>query len=325
MIHQVIGMDVSKDTVDLSIYNGSDHFCKTLKNTAKSLLQFVKHYDPNQIHLVMESTGIYHLRLAMAATERGYKVSIVNPLIIKRYSEMKMRRAKTDRADAKLIAEFGYEQQPPLFTPASKERSQLMQILKGLEDLYQSRTQMSNRLEAYDYGLGIAPALRESMTSVIETIDEQIQKLTDELDDHIDKYYPKENAKITSINGVGKKTSSTILAYYGGFENFENSKRVISYAGINPHPRQSGKSVNRGSSISKRGHSLIRKTLYMCSLSLVRCNPEYKEYYERLLARGKAKKQALIAVSCKLLRQLFAIVKYDREWEPYYSLKYKTA
>lgn len=325
MIHQVIGMDVSKETVDLSVYNGSDHYCKTLKNTAKSLLQFLKHYDSNQTHLVMESTGIYHLRLAMAATEQGYAVSIVNPLIIKRYGEMKMRRVKTDRADAKLIAEFGYEQQPPLFKPVCEEQSQLMQILKGLEDLYQSKTQMSNRLEAYDHGLGIAPVIRESITSVIEAIDKQIDKLTDELDNHIDKFYPKEHAKITSISGVGKKTSSTILAFYGGFENFENSKRVISYAGINPHPRQSGKSVNRGSSISKRGHSLIRKTLYMCSLSLVRCNPEYKEYYEKLLSHGKAKKQALVAVSCKLLRQLFAIIKYDREWEPYYSLKYKPA
>lgn len=325
MIHQVIGMDVSKDTVDLSVYNGADHYCKTLRNTAEVLLKFVKHYDPTDTQLVMESTGIYHLRLAMAAIERGYRVSIVNPLIIKRYAEMKMRRVKTDRADAKLIAEFGYEQQPPLFKPASKERSQLMQILKGLEDLYQSKAQMSNRLEAYDHGLGIAPVIRESITSVIEAIDKQIDKLTDELDNHIGKFYPKENAKITSITGVGKKTSSTILAFYGCFENFENSKRVISYAGINPHPRQSGKSVNKGSSISKRGHSLIRKTLYMCSLSLVRCNPEYKEYYEKLLSRGKAKKQALIAVSCKLLRQLFAIIKYNREWEPYYSLKYKPA
>lgn len=325
MIHQVIGMDVSKDTVDLSVYNGADHYCKTLRNTAEALLKFVKHYDPTDTQLVMESTGIYHLRLAMAATERGYRVSIVNPLIIKRYAEMKMRRVKTDRADAKLIAEFGYEQQPPLFKPASKERSQLMQILKGLEDLYQSKAQMSNRLEAYDHGLGIAPVIRESITSVIEAIDKQIDKLSDELDNHIDKFYPKENAKITSISGVGKKTSSTILAYYGCFENFENSKRVISYAGINPHPRQSGKSVNKGSSISKRGHGLIRKTLYMCSLSLVRCNPEYKEYYEKLLSHGKAKKQALIAVSCKLLRQLFAIIKYNREWEPYYSLKYKPA
>lgn len=321
IIHQVIGLDVSKEKVDLSVYNGTDHYCKILKNTPKTLLHFVKNYQPEQLLIVMESTGIYHLRIAMAAIEQGYSVSIVNPLIIKRYGEMKMRRVKTDKADAKLIAEYGYEQEPPLFKPASKERNQLLQILKGLEDLYQSKTQMKNRLEAYDYGLGIAPALRASIISVIEVIEEQIKKLNDELDDHIEKHYPKEHQKMISINGVGKKTSSTILAYYGGFENFENSKRVISFAGINPHPRQS----NRGSSISKRGHSLIRKTLYMCSLSLVRCNQEYKEYYEHLLARGKAKKQALVAVSCKLLRQLFAIVKYDREWEPYYALKYKSA
>ena len=325
MIHQVIGMDVSKETVDISVYNGKYHKHKILTNTPKSLLTHLKKFDLQSTHLVMESTGIYHLRLAMAATERNYNVSIVNPLIIKRYGEMKMRRAKTDKADAKLIAEYGYEQQPPLFKPASKERSQIQQLLKGLEDLSHSKSQMSNRLEAYDHGLGITPALRESITTIINTINEEIDKLTDELNDHMDKHYPELKEKLTSIPGVGAKTASTIIAYYGEFENFETAKQAVSFAGLNPNPRQSGKSVNKGSNISKKGHSLIRKTLYMCSLSLVRCNPEFKSYYENMVAGGKAKKKALVAVANKILRQIFAILKYDREWIPYYSLKYNKA
>jgi transposase len=272
----------------------------------------------------MESTGIYHLRLAMIASEHGYKVSIVNPLIIKRYGEMKMRRVKTDKADAKLIAEYGYEQQPPLFKPVSKERSQIQQLLKGLEDLYHSKSQMSNRLEAYDYGLGITPALRESITTIINTIDEEIDKLTDELNDHMNTHYPQLKEKLTSIPGVGDKTASTIIAYYGEFENFETAKQAVSFAGLNPNPRQSGTSVNKGSNISKKGHSIIRKTLYMCSLSLVRCNPEFKSYYEKMVSGGKAKKKALVAVANKILRQIFAVMKYDREWIPYYALKFKT-
>jgi len=325
MIHQVLGMDVSKETVDISIYNGSYHSHKVLKNTPRVLLSYIKKYDKQTLHLVMESTGIYHLRLAMAASEHGYMVSIVNPLIIKRYGEMKMRRVKTDKADAKLIAEYAYEQKPPLFRPASKERSQIQQLLKGLEDLHQSKSQMKNRLEAYDHGLGITPALRESITKIISTIDEQIDKLTDELNDNMDKYYPELKEKLTSIPGVGAKTASTIIAYYGEFENFQTAKQAVSFAGLNPNPRQSGTSVNRGSNISKKGHSIIRKTLYMCSLSLVRCNPEFKCYYEKMVSEGKAKKKALVAVANKILRQIFAILKYDREWTPYYSLKYKNA
>lgn len=318
-------MDVSKQTVDISVYNGNYHKHKIISNTSTSFLHAIRKYDKETTHLVMESTGIYHLRLAIAATESGYPVSIVNPLIIKRYGEMKMRRAKTDKADAKLIAEYGYEQQPPLFNPASKERGQIQQLLKGLEDLYHSKTQMSNRLEAYDYGLGITPALRESITTIINTINEEIDKLTDELNDHMDKHYPEVKEKLTSIPGVGAKTASTIIAYYGEFENFETAKQAVSFAGLNPNPRQSGTSVNKGSNISKKGHSLIRKTLYMCSLSLVRCNPEFKTYYEHMLAGGKAKKKALVAIANKILRQIFAILKYDREWTPYYSLNFKTA
>jgi transposase len=321
MIHQVIGLDVSKETIDLSVYNGKHHKHKILKNSPRQLLHYIKRYDPSSTHVIMESTGVYHLRLAFAATEAGYPVSIVNPLIIKRYGEMKLRRVKTDKADAKLIAEYGYEQKPGLFKPADKERIHLQQILKGLEELYKSRTQMSNRIEAYDHGIGIAPSLRESLSSIIKTIDEEIQKLTDELNDYMDTHYPQLKSTLKSIPGVGDKTASTIIAYYGEFESFSTAKQAASYAGINPNPRQSGTSVNRCSNISKRGHSIIRKALYMCALSLVRCNPEYKAYYESMLARGKAKKKALVAVANKILRQIFAVIKYQRQWTPYYHLK----
>lgn len=321
MKRKVLGIDVSKETLDISIYDGNSHFHKTLSNKPSCLLKYLQKYSLESIHIVMEATGIYHLRIAMSVHEKGYNVSIVNPLIIKRYSEMKMSRVKTDKADAKIIAEFGYEQTPQTFNPASKERLTIIQLLKTLEDLHQTKSELNNRLEAYDCSIGSSSIARKSLISIVNKIDKEIKKLNKELDNFMDTNFPEIVSKLTQIPGVGPKTAATIIGYYGDFSDFETAKQAVSFAGLNPNPRQSGTSVHRGSNISKKGHSLIRKTLFMSALSGIRVNPEYKEYYQKMIVSGKAKKKALIAVANKLLRQIFAIIKYNRDWVLNYAFQ----
>ena len=313
------GIDVSKETLDISLYNGGKHDNITIANDKKSFVKFLKKYSSDDLQIVMEATGIYHLRIALEAHDLGYFVSVVNPLIIKRYGEMKMLRAKTDRVDARLIAEYGYEQSPKEFTPHSDDRMVLFQLLKAIEDLYKTRTEFRNRLESYTHGYPVSKEVGKTYRSMVQKIDREIERLKKKLQDSLDTHFPDQSSKLTSIKGVGKMTASMIMVFYGNFEQFETAKQAVSFAGLNPHPRQSGTSVKRGSSISKRGHALIRKTLYMSALSAKKHNPVYREYYERLLASGKSKKVALVAVAHKLLRHIFAIVKYDREWDPQYA------
>jgi len=319
MTRTVLGIDVSKEKLDIACFDGVNFAHNQIINKPKALLKFLKKYSHESVHIVMEATGIYHLRIAMMAHDNSYKISVVNPLIIKRYSEMKMSRVKTDKSDAKIIAEYGYEQRPQIFSPASKERMALLQLLKTLEDLHQTKSDLRNRLEAYDNGLGSSSIARKSLISVVNTIDKEIKKMNKELDDFMDTNFPELTKKLTKIPGVGPKTAATVISYYGDFSSFETAKQAVSYAGLNPNPRQSGKSVSLASNISKKGQVLIRKALYMCSLSAVRYNPEYKVYYAKLVSSGKAKKKSLIAVANKILRQLFAIIKYDREWVANYA------
>ena len=127
--------------------------------------------------------------------------------------------------------------------------------------------------------------------------------------------------RILSIVGVGENMAASILAYYGDFKDFSNTKEIASFCGICPGIKQSGTSINGKGSITRKGNKDIRKSLYLCSLSASRYNKQCKDLYERLLLKGKSKKLALIAVGHKILRQIFGVIKNNLDFNPDYLNK----
>lgn len=117
---------------------------------------------------------------------------------------------------------------------------------------------------------------------------------------------------------MGDKTAWSILAYVGDISFFDNAKQVACYAGLTPKISQSGTSVNK-SSLSKLGHKRLRKSLYMPALVSVRHNPLLRAFYEKLLAKGKAKKVALVAVMRKLLVLAYGVLKSGKPFELNYQ------
>ena len=101
---------------------------------------------------------------------------------------------------------------------------------------------------------------------------------------------------------------------FNNFKEFDSAKKVCSFIGIAPSPYESGSSVKRRGRISKKGSPIARKILYMATLSAIRYNKTIKEFYERLLQKGKTKMTAIIACMNKLIRIIFAVVKYKREY-----------
>ena len=115
--------------------------------------------------------------------------------------------------------------------------------------------------------------------------------------------------ELQTIPGIGKRTAIYLIAITQGFEKFETSRQLISYFGLDPTIRESGSSVRGRSRISKTGNNLIRNLLFMCSFTACVHNKSCREIYERIIAKGKSKKLALIAVANKLLKQSLAIAK----------------
>jgi transposase len=317
---KIIGIDVSKKKLDLSVYDGDQHKSLCINNDKKSIEKMYKSFISKRDDslFVMEATGVYHLQLATILYEQGFNVGVVNPLIIKRFAQMKMMRAKTDAVDAKLIAEYGYEQKVSLFQPRSKERQKIIKILKAIDALIETKDSFSNRLEALSQDPLQVKSVTKSFKQLIKNAEREISKFEVELLQIVKEHYSDVYERLLSIKGVGVKTAVVIIGFFGKFEDFESSKQVVSFIGINPSPRESGSSVRGRGRISKKGNSYLRKLLYMTSLSAMQHNKSCKEFYERLTSKGKEHKVCRIAVVNKLIKQIFAILKYERTYDPNY-------
>lgn len=319
----VVGIDVAKETLAISIYNGESHRVKefeyTQKHIKKELInQFKK--EKASVVFVMESTGIYHTKLAYQLCKNGFKVSVVNPLIIKRYTQMHLTRVKTDSVDAKLIAEYGYEYQHKLSFFIPKEESQIHvdNLIKAIDDLLQQKTMSKNQYLALKKQAGHSKEVLKSYKRHLLFITQEITRLEKQLKELLEESFKLEYDLLNSIPGIGLKVSSMIIAVFNAFENFDSAKQACSFAGIAPSPYESGSSVKGRGAISKRGNTFARKMLFMGALSATIHNPLIKQQYHRLLENGKCKMVAMVAAANKLLRLAFGVLKSGKLFDVNY-------
>ncbi len=321
MKKRVIGLDVSKDKLDVSVYDGHRHEHSIIDNDPKKFNEFLKPFTPGSVHIYMEATGAYHTKIAMEAHNQKHIIHVVNPFIIKTFANLTMSRVKTDKADAKIIARFGYNYECGIYEPPSDDRLELIELLRSYSRFIKVKTELTNQIHAYKLGMQVSEVVQESNAYMLESIKKTTKTLEKAIEKFLKSRYTKIYKKLIVIPGVGTLTIATAIAYYDDFSKFDNAKKVVSFAGLNPNPRQSGTSLNGRGSISKKGSPAIRRMLYMAANSARKHNEEFVQYYNHLKSEKKTHKQAIVATANKLLRQLFAIVKYDREWTPYYALQ----
>lgn len=316
----VLGVDISKNYLDVA-YRQENVYSQIHydHNETGSAAVIARDFEGHELHVVMEVTGTYGMKLAHGFYELGIPVSMVNPLCIKRFGQMKLRRAKTDAYDACLIAEYGESQKLELWSPKANEQEQLMQIIRTLADLQKMKTELKNRNEAASK-LGTRQInCQEALQRVLAQVHSEIMNLKRQMKVILRHSFQQANAWLQSIPGVGEVTAGAILAHCGQFETFQRASQVVAFAGLNPSPYQSGSSVRGRGGISKRGHADLRALLYMGAMSAIRYNEPCRALYLRLLEQGKAKRVALVAVAHKLLRQAFGVLKSGQSFQQNYS------
>ena len=305
------GIDISKDVFDVFDYSLKNH---QFTNNRLGFKNLVKLLDPDAV-CVMEATGYYHLQLAYFLLDQGYQVSIVNPLKIKRFIQMNLSKIKTDKSDAKMIYHYGVSQHPSLWFGESKNQQECLQIVRLLSILVKQSTQLKNKTHG-ELVLGNPPKLVDgSIKLLLKSIEKQIKKLELAIEKLVKTEHQEKITLLKSIPGIGNKTALTLLVLTDGFNRFNSSKELCSYAGITPIIRQSGSSVKGRPRISKIGNPKLLNLLFMCSFNACKYNRACKALYDRIVAKGKSKKLALIAVCNKLLKQAFSIVKNDIPYE----------
>jgi transposase len=303
-----VGIDISKKSFDVALPAANKEGYRHLKftNDADGFKEFIGLLEP-VTHCIMEASGVYYLQLAIHLHNQGMIVSVVNPLTIKRFSQMRLMRAKTDKKDAAIIAEYGKVEHPAQWKPRAEYMLGMQQLQMLQDNLTGHLVQLKNQKEAItesgirnEFGDSI---LDEEITHVkgkIEAIDKELARITKEF--HQDLF-----DRLQTIKGIGKRTAITLILITDGFKRFENSKQLCSYIGLSPRVFESGTSVKGKAKICKMGMARVRKLLYTCAMSAIGCNKACREMYLRLTQRGKNGKLALIAVANKLIRQAFVI------------------
>jgi len=263
----------------------------------------------------MEATGPYFCRLATFLHHKQVAVSVVNPLVIKRFAQMRLVRTKTDKADAITIAQYGKAETPALWQPAAEHLLEVQQEMTLVEQLLKQRTALSNQQQAFQELPHQSPLAITTLEQLLQQLNHQIDLLEKSIQQKLKQHNKDLLDNLRSIPGIGPKTAALLIVLARGFTTFSNHRQLISYLGLAPRIYQSGTSVKGRGSICKMGTGRIRAALFMCALQAKKCNPACKALFDRLIAKGKPFKVALIAVINKLLKQVFAIAKSGQAFQ----------
>lgn len=309
----ILGIDVSKRKLDVALIFNNKTLTKRFDNSHKGhelLNGWLLSLRREQVHVCLESTGSYGEAIAEFLHNLGHQVSVVNPLRIKKYAESKLQRNKTDKIDARLIADFCQTQKPDLWTPPSNEVRHLRSLTRRIESLEQMLAMEHNRLES------ATGKVKPSIRRVITSLEEEIKQVKELIKQHFDDHpgLRKQKDLLETIPGIGEKTANMLLSEFE-FSRYETARQVAAHAGVTPKQRQSGTSLN-ATTLSRLGSSRIRKALYFPAIVAKQHNQIVKEFAKRLEKRGKSKMQIVCASIRKLIHIAFGVLKHNRPFNP---------
>jgi transposase len=318
------GIDVSKDKLDVALTADGNKILSTA-TFQNSILGFQKlstwvekhSKHASLVHFCIEATGIYHEEIAeFLWDKKNFIVSIVNPFQSKSFAQSRLLRTKNDKVDANLLASYCAISRPKEMIKTSEELKKLRKLVRTLNYQIEERSKYKTKLHSVkdDYAAHVVNATILFFTDSITDIEEKIkchvqEKL--ELKKKIDL--------LKSIISIGDRTAWQILAELKDIESEKiNAKAQVAHAGLAPKEYQSGSSVNGKPRICRTGNKKLRECLYMPAMTAIRHNKPMREFYERLVEKGKPKKVALIAVMRKLLVTAVGVlnngVPFEVDW-----------
>lgn len=318
----ILGIDVAQATLAVALWrDGAIVEQAEFDNTRpgfNKLHRFLKKRQAVSAHACLEATGRYWEHLAEFLFEHRYDVSVVNPARIKKYAESQLKRNKTDRLDAEIIADFCQSQQPPLWSPPSPAQRELQTLVRHLADLESDRQRQRNRLHALQHAAHPSSTVLDNLQQQIAFLTAQIDQVKQAIQDHIDRHpdLKQQRDLLDSIQGIGSLTAAKLLGEYGDMSQFTDVRQVVAFAGLNPRHHQSGSSVKGHTSISKMGRSSIRAALYMPAVVAKRANPRLAAFADRLAERGLCQMEIIVAVMRKLLHFAYGVLKSGQPFDP---------
>lgn len=295
-------------------------------NGFKNLESWVsKHQKRKDVPLLffMEATGIYHENCALYLHNNKHTVSIVLPNKSKKYIQSVGFKTKNDDIDARGLAMMAVQQYHKVWQPLNGFYYELRGYTRQHQSLTEQKTVFKNQLHAIALGMYRNKLIEKQLAKIISLLDKQIEELDKQIKRKIEEEQVVKHKvdNIIRIKGVGILTIATILAETGGFELFENSKQLVSYAGYDVVENSSGKHTGK-TKISKKGNSRIRRCLHMPALCVVTLKQApFLNIYERTLIKHNIKMKSYVAVQKKLLTTIYALWKNNIAFDNLFQSK----
>ena len=311
----VLGIDIGKKSFDVVLLGTPKPHDARFNNTPEGfakLSAWLSRWKVDRVHACVEATGGYERALARFLFDAGHLVSVVNPVCVKGQAQSELSRVKTDRADAGLVARYCLTHRPEPWQPPAPEIEHLRVLLARLADLQAMHTQEANRLQQS----GDSPMALASIEAVLAVLDEQIEAIEREIDDHIDRHpqLKRDRELLESIPGIGPKTSSLLLVL--ALRRFGSARHAAAFVGLAPRPYESGTSVRLKTRLSKTGSTVARSALYWPAIAAMRWSDVFGAFRERLKAKGKHPMLIIAAMMRKLLGVAYGVLKSGAPFDP---------
>ncbi len=303
-----VGIDVSKAVLDLYAHpTGVSQQVSYDPVGVGGLVAELQALEPDIV--VLEATGGLEVSVVSELAAAQLPVVVVNPRQVRDFARATGRLAKTDRLDARVLAEFGAGVNPPLRELPDAAQRELQELVTRRHQLVKMLTMEKNQLQR------AGGRVRSGIAAHVEWLGEQLGEVEQEISQLL-RANPawQERAKmLQSVPGVGPVACATVIARLPELGRL-NGKEIAALVGVAPFNRDSG--TLRGRRSVWGGRREVRSVLYLAALSASRHNPPIRTFYQRLVAAGKAKKVALTACMRKLLTILNSMAKSGQHWNP---------
>jgi len=301
-----VGIDVSKAQLDVEIRpSGEKQSLANDKVGIKALVKWLAKIAPTLI--VMEATGGYERQVMRALVSADLPAVVVNPRQVRDFAKATGQLAKTDSIDAGVLAHFAEVIRPALRPLPDAVTVELRALTARRRHLLEMIAAENNRLEM------TSKAVRKSIKAHVGYLEQALERINQELDRAIEQspIWKENEDLLRSAKGIGPVTSRTLLAELPELGTLDR-KQIAALVGVAPFNRDSGSLKGRRSIWG--GRAPVRCALYMATLVATRRNPVIRDFYNRLIAKGKLFKVALVACMRKLLTILNSMIKHKTRW-----------
>ena len=310
-----LGIDVSKRKLDCALLLGGKTRNKAIENSPAGmnvLKAWLARHGGAGAHVCMEATNTYWELCAETLADAGHPVSVVNPALVKAHAQSCGLRTKTDAVDARTLADFCREKQPPVWMPPSPSERALRALVLRHQALVEMQTQEKNRIET------AGEAAQESVQIHLQWLSAELKRIEKAIRQHIDDDPGMRGRRdlLDSIPGLGVRTIALLLAYIGAQCRFGNARQFVAFAGLNPKLHESGSSVHRKPKLSKIGHSALRRGLYMPAMVTLYRTAWGQRFRERLEQAGKPAMLIIGAMMRKLAQVAYGVLLSGKPFDP---------